>query len=119
MLVIKKNLEINNKPLPYNIGFGLTEKYYNILLKRTHETGLNLSELIRIALDMVIFNEDCVEIFKSQTKADDILVHRRTICLEKKQYDRIRYLSGKYKIAMSAIIRKTIEVFCSDNNTKN
>jgi hypothetical protein len=64
-----------------------------------------------MALDFVIFDDDCIEVFKSKKNANDIFVHRRTVNLNKAQFDRMSELSKTYKIARSEIIRKSIEEF--------
>ncbi|WP_425456621.1 ribbon-helix-helix domain-containing protein [Biomaibacter acetigenes] len=48
---------------------------------------------------------------KSQRKANNVLVHKRTVNLNKTQFNRISELSKTYGIARSEIIRKSIEEF--------
>lgn len=111
VLTIRKSLNINDEPLLHNVGFGLSESCYKQLQKASQETGSNLSELIRMALDFVIFNDDCIEVFKSQKKENDKFIHRRTVKLNKAQFDKISELGKTYKMARSEIIRKSIKRF--------
>lgn len=68
--------------------------------------GLNPSELIRMALDCIIFNENRIEMIKSKKKENSVLVYKSTVNLNKTQVDRIFELSEMYGFSLSKIVKR-------------
>lgn len=113
MLVIKQNLipASPGEPLPYNTGFGLTERLYELLLKASKDMRTTMSEVIRMALNYVFFDEKQIKQLREKKEENDKLACWRTVNLNELQAKKITELSTKYGISKSKIINMSIGIF--------
>ncbi|MCG0276700.1 MAG: hypothetical protein L5655_11215 [Thermosediminibacteraceae bacterium] len=80
MLVIKQNIMVDSfhEPRPYKTKFWVTKECYKQLLKIPKETKMTVSNIIRMALNYVIFDETQMEKLKDKEKMSDELIYRMT-----------------------------------------
>jgi len=94
--------------LGFQIGFGLTEKYYELLVE-SNQNKLDVAILIRKILHEMLDYEEWIETLKIKRRPEGILTKRRTINLDKDFFERLVLLAGNFNIARSEIIRRAIE----------
>jgi len=121
MLVIKQNVMVDSfhEPRPYKTKFWVTKECYKQLLKIAKETKMTVSNIIRMALNYVIFDEAQIEKLKDKEEMSDELVHRKhrsTVNLSEEQANRIAEISNKHGVSRTEIIKRSIEIFLNQVN---